>query len=227
MWTGEVELVDERDLRIGCWQGNCLPPTSLSLKDSASQGHSSVNPCATKGRLAAPPVQEYKRSRMLQLKGWIPEAQNAAVEGNSQRLVRMAGWGGARGWKAVEILESAVTIFVFTVKWPGGSWTKGNCCSGEVAITSSRSWILLVLRLRNTACCSTCQHCMWCQYFVYSVHGVPLSFPVWIILSDDFALRVSKLQNCDFLLCKTEYKILDTGFYTERMRLILHLLKPS
>lgn len=54
-----------------------------------------------------------------------------------------------------------------------------------------------------------------------------ISFPVWIILSDDFALRVSKLQNCDFLLCKTEYKILDTGFYTERMRLILHLLKPS
>lgn len=97
MWTGEVELVDERDLRIGCWQGNCLPPTSLSLKDSASQCHSSVNPCATKGRLAAPPVQEYKRSRMLQLKGWIPETQNAAIEGSSQKAGENGGAGGSQG----------------------------------------------------------------------------------------------------------------------------------
>lgn len=147
MWTGEVELVDEHDSGIACWQGNCLPPTSLSLKASASQCHSSVNPCATKGRLAAPPVQQYKWSHMLQLKGWIPETQNAAIEGNSQKAAENDGVGGARPWKAGEIFESAVTIFVFAVKWPGGSWTKGKLLLRWGCNRHSRSWILLVLPL--------------------------------------------------------------------------------
>lgn len=42
--------------------------------------------------------------------------QNAAIEGNSEKAGENGGLGGAQGWKAAEILESTVTIFVLMVK---------------------------------------------------------------------------------------------------------------
>lgn len=177
------------------------------------------SPC-NKGEAGSAPVQEHKWSRMLQLKGWIPETENAAIEGNSQK----AGENG-RGKSCWDPWKRAGNFCLYQKMTQRRAWQRESCCSGEVAITSSRSWLLLAVPRRNTACCSTCQHSMWCQYFVYSMHWVLLSFPVWIFLSNNFVLRLSKLQKCNFWVCKNGVWNLGPCLCTKRMGLISHLLK--
>lgn len=69
-------------------------------------------------------------------------------------LVRMR-----EGGKAVEVLESTLAIFAFTIRRPRDEIDKGKVLYRWGDMTSSGSWILLAVSLRNAACCSTCQRC--------------------------------------------------------------------
>lgn len=175
-------------------------PTSLSLKDCASHRHSSVNPFATKGRLAAPPFQEYKWSRMLQLKGWIRETENAAIEGNSQK----AGENGEG--KAVEILENTLAIFVFTIKWPRDSLDKGKAAV-QVRLQSpalGAGFYLLpplgtqhAALLASTVCGANILSTACIESLLVFLFGFFSSLTT-------LCLGVWKLQNCNFWVYKIE-----------------------